>query len=183
MSLADAIGVANVHYRAPQAPSGAWYPQSFLAPLEENQAGIEDGLATIQSVIDGLEKAGMPAEQIVLIGFSQGACLASEFAARNPRRYGGVVALSGGLIGNAQLDDGEPPFDKGFEYEGSLDGTPVLLGCSDIDPHIPVERVHETERVLTELEGDVSKRIYRGMGHTVNNDELTAVRSMLARVG
>jgi predicted esterase len=182
LSLADALRLPDVHYRAPQAPGMTWYPQSFLAPLRANAPGIENGLETIRHVLEELQAEGVPAERIVLIGFSQGACLASEFAARHARRYGGIVALSGGLIGNVQLDGAQAPDDKGFEYEGSLEGTPVLLACSDVDPHIPVERVRQTEEVLAELEGEVDLRIYRGMGHTVNSDEVRAVQRLLERV-
>ncbi|MEO1286588.1 MAG: dienelactone hydrolase family protein, partial [Chloroflexota bacterium] len=111
-----------------------------------------------------------PAEKTVILGFSQGACLATEVAARNPKTYGGVVALSGGLIGA----EGEL---KG--YQGSLDGTPVFLGCSDVDFHIPVERVHETRDIMTKLGATVDERIYEGMGHTINQDEIDAVNAML----
>lgn len=182
LTLADALRLPDVHYRAPQAPGMAWYPKSFLAPLAANVPGIENGLATIQNVLDELQEEGVAPARIVLIGFSQGACLASEFAARQPRRYGGVVALSGGLIGNVQLDDADAPHDKGFEYDGSLEGTPVFLGCSDVDPHIPVERVHQTSEIFKALGGNVDLRLYKGMGHTVNNDELQAVQKLLERV-
>lgn len=182
LSLAEALRLPDVHYRAPQAPGMTWYPESFLAPLQANEAGIESGLDTIGNVLDALQAEGVPVERIVLIGFSQGACLATEFAARQPRRYGGIVALSGGLIGNVQLDGAEAPDDKGFEYEGSLEGTPVLLACSDVDPHIPVERVRQTQDVMAELEGEVDLRIYKGMGHTVNSDEVRAVQRLLERV-
>ncbi|MEX0600276.1 MAG: dienelactone hydrolase family protein [Rhodothermales bacterium] len=179
LHLAEAIDVSGVHYRAPEAPTRSWYPNSFLAPLEANEPGIENGLATIQSTIDALRDEGVDEHRIFLIGFSQGACLASEFVARHPRRYGGVVVLSGGLIGNVQRRDADPPDDKGFEYQGSLMDTPVFVGCSDVDAHVPVERVHKTAGVLGELGGDVDLRIYEGVGHTVNDDELKAVRQML----
>lgn len=182
LALADALRLPDVHYRAPQAPGMTWYPQSFLAPLPVNESGIEHGFETIRSILDELQAEGVPSERIVLIGFSQGACLASEFTARHARRYGGLVALSGGLIGNVQLEGAEAPDDKGFEYEGSLEGTPALLACSDVDPHIPVERVRKTEEVLAELDAKVDLRIYRGMGHTVNSDEVRAVQRLLEHV-
>lgn len=179
LHLAEAIGVPDVHYRAPEAPARSWYPNSFLAKLEANEPSIENGLSTIDATLDALREEGVDEHRIFLIGFSQGACLASEFVARQPRRYGGVVVLSGGLIGNVQRSDAEPPDDKGFEYDGSLMNTPILIGCSDVDAHIPVERVRRTAAVLAELGGDVDLRIYEGMGHTVNDDELKAIRQML----
>jgi phospholipase/carboxylesterase len=116
----------------------------------------------------------MPAERIVLLGFSQGACLALEFAARNARRYGGVVGLSGGLIG----PDGTPR-----DYAGSLAGTPVFLGCSDVDSHIPLTRVHESTKVLRALGGDVTEKIYPGMAHTIVQDEIDHVEKVLRHIG
>ena len=116
------------------------------------------------------------------MGFSQGACLASEFAARNPRRYGGVVALSGGLIGNEQLQAVDPPADKVLDYDGDLAGTPVFLGCSDVDPHIPLVRVEHSAESLEKMGADVTLRIYPGMGHTVNDDEVRFVRGLLSRL-
>jgi phospholipase/carboxylesterase len=117
--------------------------------------------------------AGVPTEQVVVLGFSQGACLGSEFVARNPTRYGGAVALSGGLIG--ETVDPE-------DYTGDLDGTPYFVGCSDVDPHIPVERVHLTADVFEGLGADVEKRIYEGMSHGVNEDELGYVDGMVAEL-
>jgi predicted esterase len=121
-------------------------------------------------IVDQLQAQGLPAERIGLLGFSQGACLATEFAARNVRRYGCVLALSGGLIG----PPGTPR-----DYGGSLAGTPVFLGCSDIDPHIPLERVQESAAVLSGMGAEVDERIYPGMGHVVNDDEIAAVRELV----
>ncbi len=160
----------RVAFVAPQASDFEWYPRSFLAPMEENQPGLDSGLARLASLLAELEDAGLPAERVVLLGFSQGACLASEFAARNPRRRGGLVVFSGGLIG----EEVDPE-----RYHGSMEGTPVLLGCSDRDPHIPVERVRETTRILGRLGAAVDERIYEGMGHTVNDDELDAAAAIL----
>lgn len=160
-------------YLAPQAAGFTWYPQSFLAPIEENEPYLSSALNFVRSVVDRVLESGIPSERLMLLGFSQGACLTTELTARNPRRYGGIVALTGGLIG----PDGTPR-----DYPGSLDGTPVFLGSSDPDFHIPVERVHETERVLTGMGAVVTKRIYPGMGHTVNEDEIAHVRRMMADV-
>ena len=164
--LGDPPGFA---YAAPQAAGHTWYPHSFLAPLEANEPSLSSALAAVGEAVDHLRVAGIPRERIVVLGFSQGACLALEYAARHAGRYGGVVGLSGGLIG----PDG---------YAGSLDGTPVFLGCSDIDAHIPLARVHETDAVLQRLGGQVDTRVYPGMGHTINQDEIDAVRALLRTV-
>ena len=157
-------------YLAPQAAGNSWYPNSFRAPIASNEPGISSGLAAIASVLAQGEEAGIPLERTMILGFSQGACLALEFVARNARRYGGVVGLSGGLIG----PDGTPR-----DYAGSLAGTPVFLGCSDIDPHIPKERVEQAAEVLGKLGGNVTARLYPRMGHTVNRDEIRFVRGMM----
>ena len=164
----DVDGVAGV---APQASRNTWYPTGFMEPFEQNEPWLSAALSTLGDLVASVEEAGVPAERVVLLGFSQGACLASEFLARNARRYGGHVAFSGGLIG----PPGTPR-----DYEGSLDGTPVFLGCSDRDPHIPEERVHETAGVYEDLGADVTTRIYEGMGHTVNQDEIEAAREIVA---
>lgn len=158
-------------YAALQAAGATWYPQRFLVPIAANEPGISSGIAAIQDVLAQLAEAGIPAERVLLLGFSQGACLVLECAARHARRYGGVAGLSGGLIG---------PDETPRDYPGSLAGTPILLGCSDIDSHIPLARVHETAAVLRRLGGEVDERIYPGMGHTVNRDEIEAVRRMMA---
>ncbi len=173
LMLADELNEPQVHYVAPQASQFTWYPQSFLAPTERNQPGLNSGLQTIHDLIEELAERGFKREKIILTGFSQGACLASEFAARHPARYGAVVALSGGLIGDAVSDE---------NYSGSMEGTPVFLGCSDIDPHIPVERVYDTERVFRKLEAEVSRKIYPGMGHTVNEEELNHMKNLVQTV-
>ncbi|WP_420628383.1 alpha/beta hydrolase [Candidatus Leptofilum sp.] len=153
----------EIAYFAPQAGGHTWYPYSFLAPLSQNEPGISSGLQAIADLITHIEAAGIPAEKIIIGGFSQGACLASEFVARNARRYGGLLVFSGGLIG----PPGTPR-----NYEGALDGTPIFIGCSDVDFHIPVERVEETAVTLTNLGASVNKKIYPSMGHTIIQDEL-----------
>jgi predicted esterase len=155
---------------APEAVGRTWYPWSFLSPLEENEPYLSSALSLLRSLVDRLEREGHAPGRVILLGFSQGACLSLEFAARHATRYGGVIALSGGLIG----PPGTPR-----DYAGSLDGTPVFLGCSDVDPHVPAERVLESAEVMRRLGGDVTERIYPGMGHTVNRDELAAVRRMM----
>jgi predicted esterase len=173
LTLSEEFAVPGFAYLAPQAAGHSWYPYSFLAPIEQNEPGLSSGLGVIGAVLATIEHAGIPAERVILLGFSQGACLSLEFSARAARRYGGIAGLSGGLIG----PDGTP---RG--YSGSLAGTPVFLGCSDVDPHIPAARVVETATVLGRLGADVTMRLYPGMGHTINEDEVQAVRGIMRSV-
>jgi predicted esterase len=166
----DAPGMA---FLAPQAAQNTWYPYSFLAPLAQNEPYLGSALAKLDALLSRLGDSGIRPERTVLLGFSQGACLATEYAARNPRPYGALVALSGGLIG----PPGTPR-----AYQGSLQDVAVFLGCSDVDPHIPVERVHETEKTLADMGANVTKRLYQGMGHTVNQDEIDLVQSLLEEI-
>ena len=170
LTLAEEIGQPDLAYVAPQAPGFTWYPFSFLAPIERNEPHLSAALRTLEEVLAELLAAGIPPERTVLLGFSQGACLSLEFAARHAQRFAGVVALSGGLIG--------PP-GMPRDYEGSFDGTPVFLGCSDRDPHIHEERVHESAEVFRRMGARVTERIYPGLGHTVNQDELSWVADLL----
>jgi phospholipase/carboxylesterase len=170
------VGAELMHpgfaYLAPQAAGNAWYPYPFTAPLESNEPFLSSALGILGSLLESVV-ATIPAPRIVLLGFSQGACLALEFAARNARRYGGVVGLSGGLIG----PNGTPR-----DYPGSFDGTPVFLGCSDVDPHIRKERVIEAEQVFHRMGAEVTMRLYPGMGHTVSPDEIEAARKIVRSV-
>jgi predicted esterase len=171
LALAEEFDVAGVAYVAPQAAGHTWYPYSFLAPIEQNEPGLSSAVRVLSQLIEDLTQEGVEAGRIGLVGFSQGACLALEFAARHAQRYAAVVGLSGGLIG----PPGTPRNDT-----GSLQGSAVFLGCSDVDPHIPLVRVHESAEVLRRLGAVVDERIYPQMGHTVNRDELQAVRELLA---
>lgn len=172
LQLADDLDVPDIAHLAPQARMRSWYPQSFMAPRDQNEPELASALATIGDVLGRLADAGIGPARTVLLGFSQGACLATTYAAQTPQRYGGVVGLSGGLIG---------PDGASFDYEGSLDATPVFLGCSDQDPYIPRARVAETADVLRALNADVTSRIYEGLGHTINDAERQHARSLLRR--
>lgn len=170
LTLADDLAQPGFAYLAPQATGRTWYPNRFLVPLSENEPWLSSALAFIGNVLAQITDAGIPPERTMLLGFSQGACLVLEFAARNARRYGGIVGLSGALIG---------PEDAPRDYAGSLAGTPVFLGCSDADFHVPKERVNETAAVLERLGGSVTVRLYPNLDHTVNEDELDFVLGMM----
>jgi predicted esterase len=170
LGLVREIPAGDIAFFAPQAAGFTWYPYSFLAPIPQNEPHLSSALRLIATLVDDIVASGVPHERIGVIGFSQGACLSLEFAARHARRYAAVIALSGGLIG----PPGTPR-----DYDGTMDGTPVFLGCSDIDPHIPVERVRESADVFRRMGGVVDERIYPRMGHTVNADELRALQRLL----
>jgi len=170
LTLAQELNQPEFAYLAPQAAGYTWYPYSFLAPIPQNEPGITSGIAVVYALVEQIASAGISYERIVIGGFSQGACLALEFTARHARRYGGVLGYNGGLIG----PEGTPR-----DYPGSLGGTPIFLGCSDVDAHIPKERVELTAEVLSKLGGQVSMRLYPGMGHTINQDEIEAGREMM----
>ncbi|MEO7503072.1 MAG: dienelactone hydrolase family protein [Gemmatimonadaceae bacterium] len=173
LSLVQAIDTPGFAYLAPQAAGNTWYPNSFLSPIPSNEPGITSGLAAINDLLKRIVDSRVPLERTMLLGFSQGACLSLEYAARNPRRYGGVVGLSGGLIG---------PDDTPRDYPGSFDATPVFLGCSDVDVHIPAKRVEETARVIRKMGAKVTMKLYPGMDHIVNEDEVRKVRAMMAAI-
>ena len=171
LGIADEIAADDIAFIAPDAPGRTWYPYSFLVPLEQNEPFLSAALATLDAIVDSLGRQAVPPERVGFLGFSQGACLSLEYVARHAKRYAAVIGFSGGLIG----PPGTPR-----AYAGSLDGTPVFLGCSDVDPHIPLARVHESRAVLTGIGARVDERIYPGMGHTINRDELDAARALLA---
>jgi predicted esterase len=173
IGISKAISLPNVAWLAPDAASHSWYPYSFLMPVDQNQPFLDSALSVVGGLLQHLEDSGLPAEKTVLLGFSQGACLASEFVARYPRRYGGLVVFSGGLIG-ATIDPAQ--------YIGALEETPIFGGCSDIDPHIPLERFEVSGQVLADLGGAVDFRVYPGMGHTITLDELSAAKALIEGV-
>ncbi len=172
MTIAAEVMFPGVAYLAPQAAGSAWFPYPFTAPLEANEPYLSSALQVLSSLVANVE-ATVPAGRLVLAGFSQGACLTLEFAARGARRYGGVVGLSGGLIG----PDGTPR-----DYPGGFERTPVFLGCSDVDPYIRKERVIEAGEVFERMGADVTVRLYPGMAHTVSPDEIEAVRAIVKGV-
>lgn len=172
MTIAAEVMFPGVAYLAPQAAGPAWYPYPFTAPMETNEPYLSSALEVLSSLVAKVETT-ISAGRLILLGFSQGACLTLEFAARHARRYHGVVGLSGGLIG----PDGTPR-----DYPGDFQKTPVFLGCSDVDPHIPKERVIEAGQVFERMGAAVTVRLYPRMGHTVNADEIEAVRAIVKGV-
>jgi len=176
LTLVPVLGRTNFHYLAPQAAGSTWYPYSFLAPMSQNEPGLSSGLQAIADALARLERDGLTAERTLLLGFSQGACLISEYAYRNPQRYGGIAVLSGAVI-TPDADTHASP-----DAQQELAGTPVFLGCSDADPHIPKERVEQTARVFHALGGKVEMRLYPNLPHTVIEDELKAVRQMMSLI-
>lgn len=172
MTIASEVQAPGWIYLAPQAAGGAWYPNPFTAPIEANEPYFSAALEMIDHLVERVE-ARVPAHRMLLLGFSQGACLTLEWAARHARRYGSIAGLSGGLIG----PDGTPR-----DYPGSFDGTPVLLGCSDVDPYIGKARVEEAALVCERMGAAVDLRLYPGMGHMVNPDEIAALRELTAAI-
>lgn len=172
MTLGAELMHPGFAYLAPQAAGSAWYPHPFTAPLESNEPYLSSALAVVSSLLASVVET-IPANRVILLGFSQGACLTLEFAARHARRYGGVVGLSGGLIG---------PDSTPRDYPGDFDRTPVFLGCSDVDPHIGKDRVLEAAEVYERMGALVTLKLYPNMAHTVNADEIEAVRQVVAEV-
>lgn len=174
LSLVPELERPDFAYLAPAAANRTWYPYSFLTDIPKNEPYLSSALAVLDDLVEDLRARGIAPDRIVLAGFSQGACLAQEFAVRHARRYGGVIGFSGGLIG--------PP-GTSWAYRGSFDGTPVFLGCSDVDAHIPKPRVDESAEVFERMGATVTKKIYPGMGHTISPDEIDLARQVLDRVG
>lgn len=173
-SLIAPIDRPRMTYLAPSAAGGTWYPYSFLSPKEQNEPFLSSALDVLRTMVTTVVEPHVPAHKIILLGFSQGACLASEFMIRNPRRYGGLLALSGGLIG--------PPGTTWEDVDGSFDDMPAFFGCSDVDHHIPKDRVLESEREYTRLGARVRRTLYPGMGHLVNEDEVAEVQRVVDEV-
>jgi predicted esterase len=170
LDLVPRLNRPNVTYLAPAAANHTWYPNSFLSDIASNEPGLSSGLAVLASLVDEIETAGVPRSRIVLLGFSQGGCLVSEFAIRHASRFGGIVVFSGGVIG--------PPGTR-WNCPGGFDGTPVFFGCSDADAHVPESRVNESAELFARMGANVTKRIYAGMGHMVNDDEIAAAQNVI----
>jgi predicted esterase len=173
LELVPRLGRTGWTYLAPTAAGRTWYPYSFMAEQAQNEPGLSSALFVLERLLERVMLAGVRPSQVVLLGFSQGACLTAEFAARHPRRYGGVVVFSGGLIG--------APGSIGA-LTGSLKGTPVFLGCSDVDSHVPRTRIDESAAIFTKMGADVTCRFYPGMGHLVNDDEISAAADIMQAV-
>jgi len=170
LSLTQYLNVSDFAWIAPQADNHTWYPYSFLAPLEQNEPSLSNALETLAQIVAELEKSGIQKENMYFLGFSQGACLTLEFTTRNAAKYGGIVAFTGGLIGDKVYAE---------HYSGNFDQTPVFIGTSDPDFHVPVERVNETEALLQKMGAAVTKKIYPNMAHTINQDEMDWVNKLI----
>lgn len=163
LGFASHLNVDEYALFAPEATGNSWYPLSFLALPEQNEPWLSSALELLNELVDDINEQGIPTEQIYFTGFSQGACLSLEFVARNAKKYGGVAAFTGGLIGNKIYQE---------NYTGDFGGTPVFIGSSDPDLHVPVERVHATTQTLQNMHAHVTEKIYKNMGHTINEDEI-----------
>lgn len=173
LDLVPRLARPDLTYLAPAAAGRTWYPFSFMAEIARNEPGLSSGLSVLADLVAHVESAGVPRTRIVLLGFSQGACLTSEFAVRHASRFGGVVIFSGGVIG---------PAGTTWEYDGRFDGTPAFFGCSDTDSHVPEARVRESAALFARMGAVVTTRIYPGMGHLVNDDEIAVAQGMLDAV-
>ena len=170
LGLADHLKIDDFALLAPVATDHTWYPYSFLMPPTQNEPWLSSALHMLKEIVGDLKAQGIGEENIYFLGFSQGACLTLEFVTRNATRYGGAVALTGGLIGDKIYAE---------NYKGDFAGMPVFIGTSDPDPHVPVERVNESELVLQKMNAHVTKKIYKGMGHTINQDEIDTVNKII----
>lgn len=170
LGLANYLPVKDFALFAPQATNNTWYPYSFLAAPKDNEPWLSGALALVKDTVADIVAEGIQPENIYFVGFSQGACLTLEFVARNAVRYGGVAAFTGGLIGDKIYDQ---------NYSGDFDGTPVFIGTSDPDPHVPVERVHASAEILNGMHAQVTKKVYKNMGHTISEDEINVVNSII----
>ena len=170
LSLSSYLTQPGLAFLAPQAEGYTWYPNRFIFPVEKNEPHLSAALGIVDNLVKHVEGLGIPSEKIFLGGFSQGACLASEYVIRNPRKYGGLFVFSGGYIG---AEAGTR------QAEGDLQGTPVLIGCSDIDPHIPLQRVKDTTALLQLMGAEVTEKIYQNMGHSINDEEIKLARTVI----
>ena len=170
LELAPAWAQPDATYLAPAAANNTWYPYSFMSDIARNEPYLSSALSVLKSLVSQVEAAGIRRDRIVILGFSQGACLTTEFAIRNASRFGAFVAFSGGAIG---------PAGTKWDESGRFDGTPFFFGCSNVDPHIPEPRVIESAELCERMGAKVTRRIYPGMGHLVNDDEIAWARALL----
>jgi phospholipase/carboxylesterase len=169
LSLRNEFHLKEFYIAAPQATNATWYPFSFLAPIQQNEPWLSSALELLSSVVADINKGGIKSESIYLLGFSQGACLTLEFAARHAQKWGGVIAFTGGLIGDRLYND---------RYHGDFAGTRVFIGNSDKDPHVPLSRSEESKKVMETLGAAVSLKVYPNMPHTINGDEIQTVNDL-----
>lgn len=170
LSLASHLHVNDYAIMAPQATNRTWYPYSFLVPPAQNEPWLSSALSLLSDVVEDIVTAGIPHDHIYFVGFSQGACLSLEFTTRHARKWGGIVAFTGGLIGDRIFPE---------NYEGDFDGTPVFIGTSDPDPHVPLQRVLDSIAMLRMMGAAVTEKVYANMGHTVSRDEIEKANSII----
>ena len=170
LSMADYLNVQTFTLLAPQATGNTWYPNSFLAPPYTNEPWLSSAISLIEDITDDITAKGIDYNHIFFLGFSQGACVTLEYVTRNAKRYGGVVAFTGGLIGDRIYEQ---------NYTGDFGSTPIFIGTSDPDPHVPVQRVHNSVKILKEMNAQVTEKIYKNMGHTINEDEIEIVNNLI----
>lgn len=170
LSLTANLEVGDFSFYAPQATNNSWYPYSFLALPELNEPWLSSALEVVKQTVSEIEKDGIPKESIYFLGFSQGACLLSEFAARNAAKYGGIVIFTGGLIGDKIYLE---------NYKGNFENTPIFIGTSNPDFHVPVERVYATTNILKDMGADVTEKIYDNRGHTISQDEINLANRII----
>ena len=172
LGIASHLNVKDFALLAPQATNHTWYPYSFLSLPAQNEPWLSSALSLLNELVGDVISKGIKTENIYFLGFSQGACLTLEFVTRNATRYGGVAAFTGGLIGDKIYSE---------NYTGDFAGTPIFMGSSDPDPHVPVQRVNETEAILLRMNASVTKKIYKGLGHTINEDEIDQANKLIFR--
>jgi phospholipase/carboxylesterase len=168
--LADELNVGDYALLAPQATGNSWYPYSFLMPPAQNEPWLSSALDVLKQLVADINAAGISTENIYFLGFSQGACLTLEFVTRNATRYGGVAAFTGGLIGDKIYPE---------NYKGDFGGTPIFIGTSDPDPHVPVARVHATTKILQDMNASITEEVYPLMGHTISQQEIDKTNDLI----
>ena len=170
LRLTPYLNVEEFAILAPQATNNTWYPYSFLAPRDQNEPWLSSALDLITDLVGDVNKAGIPKDHIFFLGFSQGACLTLEYVTRNATRWGGAVAFTGGLIGDKIYPE---------TYAGDFQGTPIFIGTSNPDPHVPVDRVKETTSFLKKMNASVTEKVYQNMGHTISEDEIDKANQLV----